>query len=81
LGILVVVVTAVLDRNAWRLASSLLGVAVYAIALFVQRPADRHHRFRYGDDGYESLLGPGIGAVIGARIAEGIIVSAAVHSL
>jgi len=63
------------DRVAgWRLISSLTGLAAYVVIAWVQRPADRRFLMRHGDEGYESLWGPGFAAVFAGRLVEIVVV-------
>lgn len=66
--------------GVWRLVFAVLGLVAYAVAARLQRPRDRHFSVRHGDEGYASLVGPGIAAVICARIVETVVLALAVPS-
>jgi hypothetical protein len=72
-GALVAVVAGT-DIDQLRIASTVAGLAAYGGAFLIQRSADRVYHFHADDDEpYQSLFGPGLVAVISARVFESVL--------
>jgi hypothetical protein len=72
---IVIVLANVADlTNAARIVSAAAGVAAYGVAYLVQRSSDRVFNYHaVEEDPYASLLGPGIAAVVVARVVDLIV--------
>lgn len=69
-----VALVALTDVDTVRIASIAAGLAVYGVVYLLQRSADRVYHFHTREtDEYQSLLGPGILAVIVGRIVESLV--------
>jgi hypothetical protein len=74
-----VVVVALTSTGALRLGGVAAGLAAYGPAYLLQRSPDRVHHFHAReDDPYDSLFGPGLVAVIVARLVEAFALGAIV---
>jgi hypothetical protein len=72
-----VVAIALTGTGPQRLGGVVAGLAAYGPLYLLQRSPDRVHHFHAReDDPYESLFGPGLVAVIVARLVEALILSA-----
>jgi hypothetical protein len=71
----VIVLAHVADlTSAARIVSAAAGVAAYGVAFLIQRSADRVFNYHAEEENpYASLLGPGIAAVVAARVIDLIV--------
>jgi hypothetical protein len=68
---------AITNDDLARLVRQLSGAAAFGLMYLVQRPYDRVHHFlspnEDEDDDYQSLLGPGIAAVVAGNVIDAVL--------